>query len=80
MPEIVHILVHAIYLIILASAHFTVDEWVDVDYDRVITKQSYNQLFRFDPALDFFCLLLLLMLLRVNHIPCSLYCVGCVLI
>jgi hypothetical protein len=32
MPKIIHILIHAIYLIILASANFTVGEWVDVDY------------------------------------------------
>jgi hypothetical protein len=33
-------------LLFLASAHITVGQWVDVDYDYVITKQSYYQLFR----------------------------------
>jgi hypothetical protein len=28
-------------LLFLASAHFTLGQWVDVDYERVITKQSY---------------------------------------
>jgi hypothetical protein len=48
MLEIVHILIHAIYLFILASAHINVGQWVDVDYDCVITKQPYYQLFQFD--------------------------------
>jgi hypothetical protein len=43
-------------LLFPASAHFTVGQWVDVDYDCVITKQSYYQLFRIDPVLDFFLL------------------------
>jgi hypothetical protein len=32
-------------LLFLASDHFTVGQWVDADYDCVITKQSYHQLF-----------------------------------
>jgi hypothetical protein len=41
-------------LVFLASAHFTVGQWVDVDYERVITKQSYYQLFRFNLVVGFF--------------------------
>jgi hypothetical protein len=35
-------------LLILASAQ---GQWVDVDYDHVITKHTYYQLFPFDPVL-----------------------------
>jgi hypothetical protein len=45
-------------LLFLARAHFTAGQWVDVGYEHVITKESYYQLFRFDPLLIFFCHLL----------------------
>jgi hypothetical protein len=32
-------------LLLLASAYATVDQWVDADYECVITKQSYHHLF-----------------------------------
>jgi hypothetical protein len=47
-------LINTIYLIIPASAHINVRQWADVDYDCVITEQSYYQLFRFNLLLDFF--------------------------
>jgi hypothetical protein len=63
MPEIVPCYLS---LLFLASAHFTAGQWVDVGYEHVITKESYYQLFRFDPLLIFFVTYCLLTLKQAN--------------
>jgi hypothetical protein len=55
MLEIVHILIHAIYLFVLASAHINVGQWVDVDYNWLLNNLIISCFNLTWPSVGFFC-------------------------